>query len=282
MATVGNTYPSLKDYYSQLENGKITSTLIDLFLKCNPMLEDAVTIECNDGTSHKTTVRNGLPEPEFRKFYQGVPSTKGEYTQIQEATAMLEDFSKVDKISTTKDTIGYQVLNGGGTGTTNTSIWFVGWGEKGTHLIYPKGSKAGLQHENIGEEAAYDADRNEFRVYKDHFSWDIGMCVRNYKTCARIANIDTTKLGTDDAADLIELMIKAYHRVKKHTKLSGAKLVIYVNETIETYLHLQAMNKTNVRLSLDEAAGEPVLKFLGIPVKCCDAILDTEDKVAAA
>lgn len=335
MATVGNTYPSLKDYYSQLENGKITSTLIDLFLKCNPMLEDAVTIECNDGTSHKTTVRNGLPEPEFRKFYQGVPSTKGEYTQIQEATAMLEDFSKVDKkladlngntnqfrlneadahiqgmnnkvqeniiygnkgknaaafdglatrynkISTIKDTIGYQVLNGGGTRTTNTSIWFVGWGEKGTHLIYPKGSKAGLQHENIGEEAAYDADGNEFRVYKDHFSWDIGMCVRNYKTCARIANIDTTKLGTDDAADLIELMIKAYHRVKKHTKLSGAKLVIYVNETIETYLHLQAMNKTNVRLSLDEAAGEPVLKFLGIPVKCCDAILDTEDKVAAA
>ena len=32
----------------------------------------------------------------------------------------------------------------------------------------------------------------------------------------------------------------------------------------------------------EEAAGEPVLKFLGIPVKCCDAILDTEDKVAAA
>ena len=51
------------------------------------------------------------------------------------------------------------------------------------------------------------------------------MCVRNYKTCARIANIDTTKLGTDDAADLIELMIKAYHRVKKHTNYQVQNLL---------------------------------------------------------
>lgn len=335
MATKGNTYPSLKDYYSQLEgDGKITSTLIDLFVKSNTMLEDAVTVECNDGTSHKTTVRNGLPEPEFRKFYQGVASTKGDYTPVTDTTAMLEDFSKVDKkladlngntnqfrlneadahiqgmnnkvqeniiygnkgkdaaafdglatrynkISSVKDTVGYQVINGGGTGTSNTSIWFVGWGEKGVHLLYPKGSKAGLQHEDLGDEAAYDANNNEFRVYKDHFSWDIGMCVRNYKTCARVANIDTSKLDTDEAADIIKLMVIAYHRVKKHAKLSGAKLVIYVNETIETYLHLQAMEKKNVRLTLEEYAGEPVLKFLGIPVKCCDAILDTEEKVAA-
>ncbi len=333
MATKGNTYPTLKDYYSQLDGkGNITSTIIDLFVKCNPMLEDAVTVECNDGTNHKTTVRNGLPEPEFRKFYQGVPCTKGDYTPVTDATAMLEDFSKVDKkladlngntnqfrlneadahiqgmnnkvqeniiygnkgknaaafdglatryskISTEKDTLGYQVVDAGGTGTSNTSIWFVGWGEKGVHLIYPKGSKAGLEHKNIGEEAAYDDNGNEYRVYKDHFSWDLGMCLRNYKTCCRIANIDVEKLGTDDAVDILEKMIIAYHRVKKHAKLSGSKLVIYVNETIETYLHLQAMNKNNVRLRLDEVAGEPVVKFLGIPIKCCDAILDTEDTV---
>lgn len=336
MATKGNTFPTLKDYYSQLDGkGNITSTIIDLFVKTNPMLEDAVTIECNDGSTHRTTVRNGLPEPEFRKFYQGVPCTKGDYTPIKESTAMLEDFSEVDKklaqlngntnqfrlneadahiqgmnnkvqeniiygnkgtnaaafdglatrynkISTKKDTIGYQVLDAGGTGDTNTSIWFVGWGEKGVHLIYPKGSKAGLQHEDLGEEPAYDAEGNQYRVLKDHFSWDIGMCLRNYKTCARIANIDVLKLDTDTAPDLINLMVKAYHREKRHAKLAGVKQVIYVNETIETYLHLQAMEKKNVRLTLDNVAGEPVLKFLGIPVKCCDAILDTEDVVQAA
>lgn len=336
MATKGNTFPTLKDYYSQLDGkGNITSTIIDLFVQCNPMLEDAVTVECNDGTNHKTTVRNGLPEVEFRKFYQGVPSSKGDYTPVTDSTAMLESFSKVDKklaelndntsqfrlneadahiqamnntvqeniiygnkgknaaafdglatrynkTSNAKDTIGRQVIDAGGIGTSNTSIWFVGWGEKGVHLLYPKGSKAGLQHEDLKEEPAYDSNGNEYRVLKDHFSWDLGMCLRNYKTCARIANIDVSKLGTSDAVDLLEKMVIAYHRVKKHAKLAGAKLVIYVNETIETYLHLQAMEKKNVRLTLDEVAGEPVLKFLGIPIKCCDAILDTEDKVATA
>lgn len=333
MAVKGNTFPTLKDYYSQLEgDNKVTSTIIDLFLKSNAMLEDAVTIECNDGTSHKTTVRNNMPEPDFRKFYQGVACTKGDYTPVTDGTAMLEDFAKVDKkladlngntnqfrlneadahiigmnntvqeniiygnkgtnaaaydgvatrynqISKYKDTLGYQVIDGGGTGTSNTSIWFLGWGEKGVHLIYPKGSKAGLQHKDLGEEPAYDEKGNEYRVYKDHFSWDIGMCLRNYKTCARVANIDVDKLDTDQAADIIKLMVKAYHRVKKHAKLSNSKLVIYVNDTIETYLHLQAMEKKNVRLTIEEVAGEPILKFLGIPIKCCDAILDTEEQV---
>lgn len=69
MATVGNTYLTLKDMYSQMEGeGKVTATIIDLFVQSNAILEDAVTLECNDGTTHKTTVRNGLPDPEFRKF----------------------------------------------------------------------------------------------------------------------------------------------------------------------------------------------------------------------
>jgi len=98
MATKGNTYPSLKDYYSQLEgDGKITSTIIDLFVQSNTILEDAIAIECNDGTNHKTTVRNGLPEPQFRKFYQGAKCTKGEYTTVTDGTAMLSDYSNVDK-----------------------------------------------------------------------------------------------------------------------------------------------------------------------------------------
>ena len=334
-----NTYPSLKDLYTQQDGkGNIQSAIIELFVQSNPMLEDAVVVECNDGSNHKTTVRNGLPEPEFVKFYQGVPSTKGEYTQVQDGTAMLEAISKIDKrllriaknesqfrlneanahiqgmnnkaqeniiygnkgknaaafdgLATRynklskdplndKDTIGHQILNAGGTGTSNTSIWFVGWGENGVHLIYPQGTKGGLEHNKIGEEPGYDANGNEFRVIKDHFTWNLGLSLRNFKTCGRIANIDVTKLGTADAPDLIEYMVKMYHRVKKHAKMSGSKMVIYVNETIETYLHLQAMNKENVRLSIKEVAGEPVLTFLGVPVKCCDAILDTEQALVA-
>lgn len=333
MATVNNSYPSLRDYYAQLEgDGKITSTLIDLFIQSNTMLEDAVVLECNDGSKHRTTVRNGLPEPQFRKFYQGVPCSKGEYTTVEDTTAMLSDYSNVDKdladlngntnqfrlneagahiqgmnntvqenliygnkgvnsssfdgfatryntVSSTKDTIGYQVIDAGGTGSDNTSIYLIGWGDKAAHMIYPKGSKAGFEHKDLGEETVKDGNGNEYQAYRDYFAWKTGLSIRNYKTCGRIANIDVSDLGGANAADIITLMIKEYYRVKKHAKIAGAKLVWYVNETIETYLHLQALAKTNVRLTYETVEGEPVLKFLGIPVKCCDAILDTEARV---
>ena len=98
MATVGKTYLTLKDMYSQMEgDGKVTASIIDLFVQSNPMLEDAIAVECNDGTNHKTTVRNGLPEPEFRKFYQGVKNSKGDYTQVTDTVGMLADYSNVDK-----------------------------------------------------------------------------------------------------------------------------------------------------------------------------------------
>ena len=331
MATVGNTYLTLRDRYAQTEDGKITSTIIDLFVQSNTILEDAVTLPCNSGTFHKTTVRNGLPEPEFRKFYQGVKCQKGDYTQVTDATAMIDDYSLVDKkladlnedkaqfrlneaeahiqgmnnkvqknffygnkgkedaafdglavrynkIDTTKGKIGYQVMSAGGAGSDNTSIWFVTWGEKHTHLIYPKGSKAGLQREDKGQVTAQDANGNDFEAYRDYFSWDVGLTVRNYRANGRIANIDVSDLSGSSAADLITLMIQMWHRIKKHAK--GGKTVIYVNETIETFLHLQAMNKDNVNLTLGEFAGAPVVKFLGIPVKCADQILDTEAAVS--
>jgi len=332
MATVGNTYLTLKDMYSQMEgDGKVTATIIDLFVQSNTLLEDAITLECNDGTSHKTTVRNGLPDPEFRKFYQGVKCQKGDYTQVTDTTSMLDDYSLVDKkladlngntnqfrlneaeahiqgmnnkvqtnvfygnqgqndaafdglatrynkISSTKGNIGYQIISAGGAGNDNTSIWFVTWGDKHTHLLYPKGSKAGLQHVDKGQVTAEDASGNNFEAYRDYFSWDVGLTVRNYRANGRIANIDVSDLSGASAADLISYMVKMYHRIKKHAK--GGKTVIYVNETIETYLHLQAMAKNNVQLTIDQYAGKPVVSFLGIPVKCCDQILDTEAVVS--
>ncbi len=333
MAVVGNTYLSLKDKLSQTEDGKVTSTIIDLLAQTNVIIEDAIVEECNDGTSHKTTIRNGLPTVEFRKFYQGVSPSKGEYTQVTDTTAMLETYSQVDKaladlnadsnqfrlneagafleamnstvqtnifygnkgvndaafdglavrynkISDKKNTIGNQVLDAGGTGNKNSSIWFVTWGHLHTHLLYPKGTKAGLQHEDKGVQTAVDADGKMYEVYRDHWSWNVGLSVRNFKSIVRIANIDVEALEGDGAADLIKLMVKAYHKHNKHSK--GGKSVIYTSEAIGTALHLQAMNSKNVNLSISEFAGEPVVKFLGIPVKTCDQLVDNESQVLKA
>lgn len=332
MATIGQSYLTLKDMYSQMEgDGKVTATIIDLFTTSNELLEDAIAVECNEGTNHKTTVRNGLPSPQFRKFYQGVECQKGDYTTVTDTTGMLDDYSLVDKkladingntnqfrlneaeahiqgmnktvktqffygnkktnpagfdgfatrynkTSTKEGEIGYQVIDAGGTGNDNTSIYFITWGDRHTHMLYPKGTKAGLQHVDKGQVTAQDAAGKDFEAYRDYFSWDLGLSVRNYRSSARIANIDVSNLKTENAADLIDLMIDAYYRIEEHAKTG--KTVIYVNNTIRTYLHKQAMAKKNVNLTIDEAAGKPVVKFLGIPIKSCSEILNTESKVA--
>lgn len=97
MPTIGTNFLTLKDMYSQMEgDGKVTAAIIDLFVSSNAILEDAIAVECNQGTSHKTTVRNGLPTPQFRQFYQGVECQKGDYTPITDTTSMLDDYSEVD------------------------------------------------------------------------------------------------------------------------------------------------------------------------------------------
>ena len=57
------------------------------------------------------------------------------------------------------------------------------------------------------------------------------------------------------------------------------RTVIYCNRTVKTYLELQAMNKTNVLLSLGEFNGKPVTTFRGIPIRTVDALLNTESRV---
>jgi hypothetical protein len=42
------------------------------------------------------------------------------------------------------------VIDASGTGSDNSSIWLICWGGQTLHGIFPKGSKAGLQHEDKG------------------------------------------------------------------------------------------------------------------------------------
>ncbi|WP_207877445.1 major capsid protein [Pseudomonas sp. 32_A] len=175
---------------------------------------------------------------------------------------------------------GRNIVDAGGTGSTNTSIWFVTWGELTTHLLYPKGSVAGFQHRNLGEDTVKDDVGGEFQAYRDHFKWDIGMSVRDWRANARVANIDVTTLTSDAAsgAKLIENMIKAYYLLENPMQGEG-KTVIYCNRTIQTFLHLQAMNSKNVNLTLGEYAGRKIPELLGIPIKRCDELLNTEARV---
>lgn len=149
-----------------------------------------------------------------------------------------------------------------------------------THLLYPKGSIAGFQHKFLGQQTARADNGGDFEAYRDHFKWDIGMSVRDWRANARIANIDVTALSRDGAtgANIIDLMIEALYRVDNPMQGEG-RTVIYTNRTMQTWLHKQAMNSKNVNLTIGEYGGKKIPEFLGIPIKRNDAILNTEARV---
>lgn len=330
MATVGNMYPTLSDLKKQ-EWGDDIATIIDMLVQYNSMFEDAPMIECNDGGSHLTTVRTGLPTPTWRKLYKGVTPTKGTTAQVKDATGMLEDWSEIDaklvekaknpakfRLNEAKSHIagmanalgstvfygdtdvnperftglharfnslsasnGKQIVDAGGTGSDNTSIWFVTWGEESAHLLYPEGSKAGLQRDDKGKTTKELPDGSLYDVYREKFSQDIGLSVRDWRGISRIANIDVSDLratASAGGADIINLMIDGYYALQNPNQPNG-KTVVYAGKTIQTFLHKQAMNKTNVNLTLDQSQGKPVVSFLGLPIRRDDNILETEGRI---
>lgn len=181
-------------------------------------------------------------------------------------------------ISTDKTKAGYNIINAGGQGSDNTSIWFVVWGPNTVHGIFPKGSKAGFAREDLGQQTLTDAQGGRFEGFRTHYKWDCGLCVRDWRGVVRIANIDVSDLGGNSPADLITLMIQAYNRLGAHRKLG--KCAIYCNETVATALDIQATNKDNVWLAMKDFGGQEVLSFRGIPIRRVDQITDTEAAVS--
>lgn len=331
MATIGNTYLSLADLRKQQNKNDEIADIIEIMAQQNDMFTDAPTFECNEGNSHLTTIRAGLPEPTWRKLYQGVQPTKGTTTQVRDTTGYLEDWSEIDaKLveksknpqkfrmneakshimgiahevastmiygdtatdpekftglaprynSTTADN-GNQIVLGDGAGSDNTSVWFVTWGEQTCHLLYPEGSPLGMNRKDLGVSTKEVSDGSLYEVYREKFCMDVGLSVRDWRGVARLANIDVSNLTADAATgtDLIDKMIDAYYRLD-NPGMADRQAVIYCSRTIATFLHKQAMNKTNVELRLEEFAGRKVTTFLGLPIRRMDAILETEATIS--
>jgi hypothetical protein len=171
------------------------------------------------------------------------------------------------------------IIDAGGTGSDNTSIWFVVWGEDTVHGIFPKGSEVGLQHEDLGIDDVADSDGNRYRAFVDWFQWKAGLVVKDWQFVVRIANIDVSNLvGKSSAADIVELLIKAEHRIPA---LEVGKAGIYMNRTVFQMLDIQSRDsvKSGGQLSYDVVDGKRVLSFRGIPIRRVDRILNNETRV---
>ncbi|MCG7781014.1 major capsid protein [Lelliottia amnigena] len=172
---------------------------------------------------------------------------------------------------------GQNIIDAGGTGTDNTSIWLVVWGENTVHGIFPKGQKAGLQMEDKGQQTLKDAAGGQYEGYRTHYKWDNGLTLRDWRYVVRIANIDVSDLSVPaSAANIVTQMVKALHRVPN---LKMGRAVFYMNRTVGQALDLQSLDKASLALSVKETEGNWWTTFRGIPIRETDAILETEARV---
>lgn len=174
------------------------------------------------------------------------------------------------------------IVDAGGTGTDNASIWLVTWGPNTVHGIYPKGSKAGLLHEDLGletVEVSGGVAGSLMRAYRDHWQWKCGIALRDWRYTVRIANIDISVLVANSSpADLTLNMIKASHRIP----FQGVGVPVwYMNRTVFEFLDIQRIGNVEAggQLSYNVVDGLRIPSFRGMPIRVCDALLETEARV---
>lgn len=254
--------------------------------------EQAATLEARSEVDKDVAELNGnvnaFRMDESMAFVEAMSQQQAE-TLIYGTAANPEEFvGLAARYSDLSAANAQNILDAGGTGSDNSSIWLVGWGQRTVHGIFPKGSKAGLDHEDLGLDDAFDSNNNRFRAYMDRWVWKNGLVVKDWRYTVRVANIDISDLvaqtGTQeptDATAIIKMMSRAIDRLPS---LSNVNPSFYVNRTVASHLRIVALDKSNQALSVQESLnqfGENIftLRFLGIPVRIVDRLTEAEAQV---
>ncbi len=225
---------------------------------------------------------------EASAFVEAMGQTNSE-TMLYGSAANPEEFvGFANRYSDLSAPNGDNIIDAGGTGSDNMSIWLIGWGDKTVHTVFPKGSKAGVVHTDLGLDDVVDAAGNELRVWKDMWKLKLGLVVKDWRYTVRIANIDKSDLiaqtGTQLASAstaLIKLMSRSIDHIPN---MESAKMVFYANRTTLSHLRVAALDKSNSAVTIEPALnqfGKTIhqMMFLGVPVRLVDRLVETETRV---
>jgi hypothetical protein len=239
-------------------------------------------------------------EGEDVAFLEGMGQTIEQTTWYGNTAVTPAEFmgfsSFYNTVSTTTAQNAANVLDGGGTGGNNLSIWLICWGTRTIFGLYPRGTKAGLAMEDKGDTVpGFDSLGNRFEAYTSWFRQMIGLCPQDWRYGARICNVDVTTAGLagpsalDIFATIRELLLLPPHLSKgtsgithtdaKDEPAPGIRPILYTNRTGRHWMDVQAMRDRNVLLRIEDYAGLPVDGINGIPIKISDQLLITEQRV---
>lgn len=176
---------------------------------------------------------------------------------------------------------GNQIVDAGGTGSDNSSMWIVTWSDNACHLLYPQGTVAGIERMDMGRQRLLDGSNNAYYGMEEKFTWHMGLAVKDPRYVSRIANIDMSNLA-GGSVQLYNFLRKAFYRLHNRRVPNGQQ-VIYCNTDVMEALDALATNAgasdSFVRLRPMEIQGEEVLSYRGIPIRETDALINTEARV---
>ena len=206
--------------------------------------------------------------------------TGNETTDPDEFTGLAPRFNSLSSAN------GDNIIDAGGTGSDNESIWLVVWGDNTVHGIVPKGSKAGFQYENLGQDTKVNSDGSMYEVYRSHYMWDAGLTVRDWRYVVRIANIDQSDLTSEYAsgkftagAHLPQLMFRALRLIPN---MGMGRPAFYMSRDMATWVAEQtaAATQGSTLMSSDVGGdGKWTERFKGVPIRRVDALAKDEARV---
>lgn len=179
---------------------------------------------------------------------------------------------------------GTQIVDGGGSGAGLTSMWMVTWDKSGSHIIFPKGHKAGIDRVSRGLIPVADANGDIYMAHREEFRAHFGLSVRNWQYVSRGANIDVDDLEIDAStgANLDDILTEMYYK-HKGRRVSMGKTCMYMNTTLVKFLDYQTRltPNRNLFLAFDKYGpnAKEILHYRGVPIRESDAILSNEDEV---
>ena len=181
------------------------------------------------------------------------------------------------------------ILNAGGSGSDNSSVYLVVWGDNTVYCPFPKGSKAGLTHEDLGEQTVYNSDGTRLQAFATRYQWKNGLVVKDWRYVVRICNIDVSDLigqsstqASTASTALIKLMARALYRIPN---MAMGRAAFYMNRTVHSGMAISALDKSQSVLNIQEGlsqfgSAQSYLTFLGVPLRKVDALLNTESVVS--
>ena len=338
MATLPSSNLTLADWAKRSDPAGRVPIVAELLSQSNEILDDCVFKEGNLPTGERVIIRTGLPSVYFRALNQGIPGSKSTTAQVDEACAILEARSEVDKDlamlngntaqfrlsedtafleamnQTQAETMFYgnpgtdpkkflglaprygdlsadnsvNILDAGGTGSDNASVYLVVWGDQTVYCPFPKGSKAGLTHEDLGEQTVYNADGTRLQAFATRYQWKNGLVVKDWRYVVRICNIDISDLlassGTQTSAaatNLVKLMARALYRIPN---MAMGRAAFYMNRTVHSGMSIAALDKSQNVLAIQQGltqfgTASSYLSFLGVPLRRVDALINAEARV---